>query len=81
MRFPFLKPMHGWRAFAGEVGIIVIGVLIALAAQQGVETWRRQQDVERARDDLDDEILYNVARDAERPHDGQSAARLARRLA
>ncbi len=22
--------MHGWRAFLGEVGIIVIGVLIAL---------------------------------------------------
>ena len=66
MRFPFLKPMHGWRAFAGEVGIIVIGVLIALAAQQAVETWRWQQDVERTREDLDDEILYNVALGAER---------------
>ena len=66
MRFPFLKPMHGWRAFAGEVGIIVIGVLIALAAQQAVETWRWQQDVERTQEDLDDEILYNVALGAER---------------
>ena len=66
MRFPFLKPMHGWRAFAGEVGIIVIGVLIALAAQQAVETWRWQQDVERTREDLDDQILYNVALGAER---------------
>ena len=26
------KPLHGWRQFTGEVGIIVIGVLIALAA-------------------------------------------------
>ena len=66
MRFPLLKPVHGWRAFAGEVGIIVIGVLIALAAQQAVETWRWQQDVERTREDLDDQILYNVALGAER---------------
>jgi hypothetical protein len=28
------KPLHGWRAFAGEVGIIVLGVLIALGAEQ-----------------------------------------------
>ena len=27
------KPLHGWRQFAGEVGIIVLGVLIALGAQ------------------------------------------------
>ena len=26
------KPLHGWRAFVGEVGIIVLGVLIALGA-------------------------------------------------
>ena len=36
------KPLHGWREFAGEVGIIVIGVLIALGAEQMVEAlhWR-----------------------------------------
>ncbi len=32
------KPLHGWRAFVGEVGIIVIGVLIALGAEQLVVT-------------------------------------------
>lgn len=31
------KPLHGWRAFVGEVGIIVRGVLIALGAGQVVE--------------------------------------------
>ena len=31
------KPLHGWRAFVGEVGIIVIGVLIALSAEQLIE--------------------------------------------
>ena len=37
MQFHLPKPLHGWRAFAGEVGIIVIGVLIALGAQQLIE--------------------------------------------
>lgn len=42
MHFHLPKPLHGWREFLGEVGIIVIGVLIALAAEQVVETahWR-----------------------------------------
>ena len=44
MHFHLPKPMHGWRQFAGEVGIIVIGVLIALGAEQLVETahWNHQ---------------------------------------
>ena len=37
MHFHLPKPLHGWREFVGEVGIIVIGVLIALGAQQVVE--------------------------------------------
>jgi hypothetical protein len=45
MHFPLPKPLHGWRQFAGEVGVIVLGVLIALAAGQVVEWahWRHQQ--------------------------------------
>jgi hypothetical protein len=38
MHFHLPKPLHGWREFAGEVGIIVLGVLIALGAEQVVET-------------------------------------------
>ena len=43
MHFHLPKPLHGWREFAGEVGIIVVGVLIALGAEQMVEDlhWRR----------------------------------------
>ena len=37
MHFHLPKPLHGWREFSGEVGIIVIGVLIALGAEQLVE--------------------------------------------
>ena len=37
MQIHLPKPLHGWRAFAGEVGIIVLGVLIALGFGQIVE--------------------------------------------
>ena len=52
------KPLHGWRAFLGEVGIIVVGVLIALAAEQVVEQvhWREQTRATR-------ESLYSEAAD------------------
>ena len=44
MHFHLPKPLHGWREFAGEVGIIVLGVLIALGAEQLVEAlhWRTE---------------------------------------
>ena len=44
MHFRLPKPIHGWREFAGEVGIIVVGVLIALSAEQVVETinWNKR---------------------------------------
>ncbi len=48
MHFHFPKPLHGWREFAGEVGIIVVGVLIALGAEQLVETWHHHQQAEQA---------------------------------
>jgi hypothetical protein len=51
VHFRLPKPLHGWRAFAGEVAIIVLGVLIALGAEQVVETihWRqRLHDSDRA---------------------------------
>jgi hypothetical protein len=48
MHFHLPKPLHGWRAFAGEVGIIVVGVLIALGAEQLVQDWSDHQRVKRA---------------------------------
>lgn len=45
MHFHLPKPLHGWREFSGEVGIIVIGVLIALGAQQVVQDWSDRQRV------------------------------------
>ncbi|THD79860.1 MAG: hypothetical protein E7812_08240 [Phenylobacterium sp.] len=54
------KPFHGWRELLKEVGIIVLGVLIALAAEQTVEAlhWRRQ--VGETRDVLRQELRGNL---------------------
>ena len=50
MHFHLPKPLHGWRALVGEVGIIVLGVIIALAFEQAAEEihWKRQVDSARA---------------------------------
>lgn len=61
MRFHLPKPLHGWREFAGEVGIIVIGVLIALAAQQLVETIQSRAEVVQFRSAVDVEMGNNLA--------------------
>jgi hypothetical protein len=52
MHFHLPKPLHGWREFAGEVGIIVIGVLIALGAGQVVEWLHDRQVAEEARQNV-----------------------------
>jgi hypothetical protein len=60
MRFRLPKPMHGWRAFAGEVGIIVFGVLIALGAQQLVEDWQWNSEVGDFRKSVEHELGRNL---------------------
>ena len=54
------KPLHGWREFAGEVGIIVIGVLIALGAGQVVESFHDRQVAEEARENVRAEAALDV---------------------
>ena len=39
------KPLHGWREFLGEVGVIVVGVLVALGAEQVVENLHHRSQV------------------------------------
>lgn len=46
------KPLHGWRAFSGEVGVVVLGVLIALGAGQVVEWLHDRQVAEEARENV-----------------------------
>ncbi len=54
------KPLHGWREFIGEVGIIVLGVLIALGAQQVAEKIHQRGEVEQTRRALDAELAHNL---------------------
>lgn len=70
MHFHLPKPLHGWREFVGEVGIIVLGVLIALGAEQVVETLHWRNEVADARRALDQEVAYNIGAIAKRQQEG-----------
>ena len=56
------KPLHGWRALAGEIGIIVAGVLIALSAEQLVQSMHDREDVAQLRAALRAELADDRAR-------------------
>ena len=58
MKFP--TPLKGWRVFAGEVGVIVLGVLLALGAQQLAENLQMRGDVREFRRTIDHEIGLNL---------------------
>jgi hypothetical protein len=55
------KPLRGWREFLKEVGIIVLGVLIALGAEQVVESIHWHAKVADARQELRYEVGHNLA--------------------
>lgn len=61
MHFHLPKPLHGWREFAGEVGIIVLGVLIALGAEQFAQSLQWRRDVRDFRAAVDTEIEFDLA--------------------
>lgn len=62
MHFHLPKPLHGWREFVGEVAIIVIGVLIALLAEQTVRTLNDRSAAEEARNNIRAELAINIGR-------------------
>ena len=64
--FHIPKPLHGWREFAGEVGIIVLGVLIALGAEQVVESLHDRHLAKLAESDIRFELAYDSSFAAER---------------
>lgn len=70
--FHIPKPLHGWRAFAGEVGVIVLGVLIALTAEQLVQQWHESANDREAKQQMllemrDDNLPQAFARVAMAP--------------
>ena len=54
------KPWHGWREFLKEYAIIVVGVLTALAAEQGVEWLHWRHEVAEAHANLKPELQQNA---------------------
>lgn len=53
-------PRNGWRVLAGEVGVIVLGVLIALGAQQAVQEIQIRGEVKTFRETIDREIALSL---------------------
>ena len=66
MRLRMPKPLHGWREFAGEVGIIVLGVLIALAVEQAAsavhDNASRREAREAVYSEINQTLSYMMAR-------------------
>jgi hypothetical protein len=62
MHFHLPKPLHGWREFLGEVGIIVLGVLIALGAQQVAESLNQREEARDADRAIRSELEQNMAK-------------------
>lgn len=54
------KAFHGWREFAKEVGIVVLGVLIALGFEQLVQMWHWREEARTTRQALVNEIEYSA---------------------
>ena len=55
------KPVHSWRELLTEIGVIVIGVAIALAAEQMVEGWRDARSSRDAREAIREELAIDLS--------------------
>jgi hypothetical protein len=60
------KPVRSWRELLTEVGIIVLSVCIALAAEQAVEWLHERSQLKQAREMLATELTRNIGRGVER---------------
>ncbi|MDB5495131.1 MAG: hypothetical protein JWP86_2468 [Phenylobacterium sp.] len=73
-------PFHGGREFAKEVGIIVLGVLIALGAEQTVQALHHRDEVRHGEEALRDNfarfVQYKVELDQEAPCMAARAAQI-----
>jgi hypothetical protein len=61
MKLSIPRPLNGWRAFAGEVGVVVLGVLLALGAQQVAEWVNERSEASETRTTLTGEIQESLA--------------------
>lgn len=61
VHFHLPKPLHRWREFSGEVGIIVVGVLIALSFEQVVSSVHDRASAAETRDSIRAETEHNLS--------------------
>src|SRR5688572_26974929 len=61
MKLKLPRPLNGWRVFAGEVGVVVLGVLLALGAQEVAETVDDRSEAAATRESLANEIEESLA--------------------
>jgi hypothetical protein len=54
-----VKPIHGWRDFAKELGTIVLGIIIAISLERFVEEWSWEKEVTAAREAIHAEMAAN----------------------
>ena len=54
------KPVHNWRELLTEIGVIVIGIVIALAGEQVIEEMHWRNQVHQAREVIASEMTYNL---------------------
>jgi hypothetical protein len=59
MQLQVWKPANGWRAFGGEVGVIVLGVIIALLFGAAANEIGWRIEVAKAREQIRDELSFN----------------------
>jgi hypothetical protein len=60
------KPVHSWRELLTEIGVVVIGVCIALAAEQTVEFFHWRDQVRAARESIATEMAVSIGFGIER---------------
>lgn len=53
------KPVHSWRELLSEVGVVVIGIAIALSGEQVIETARWAHRVREAEESMRQELAEN----------------------
>jgi hypothetical protein len=56
------KPVRNLRELASEIGVIVIGILIALGLEQVIETLHTRHQTEIAQQAVDREVRFNLAK-------------------
>lgn len=55
------KPVHSWRELLSEIGVVVIGIVIALTLEEGVRTLHERGLAAEAREAVKDEIRQNLS--------------------